>query len=341
MTAWGLDPVVPVLGLGLCVAYVLGVRRVLDRCGSWPVLRSVAFVIGVLAAVAVADGPVGSAAHRSFSAFTTQVVVLLVVAPVPLAFGRPLTLAVAALPDRAAARIRAALDGRLLRTFGSPMVGPLLVPVALAAVFFTPVLQASLTHLVAYEVLHLVLLALGFLFALPLAGERGEEGALALAVGLFVGFAELLLDALPGIVVRLDTHLLAAPFYLRTATAAAALRDQQLGGAILWGLGESLDIPFLAILLVRWMHADAREAARVDRALDAQAAVAASAVAAVDPGASAVAGVDSASGADGASREARTVPWWELESGVFSGPRAREFRRAAQRSPRPEEHPNT
>ncbi len=52
----------------------------------------------------------------------------------------------------------------------------------------------------------------------------------------------------------------------------SALGDQRLGAGILWGFGELFGLAALAIVLYQWMRHEEREAVRVDRRLDAEAA---------------------------------------------------------------------
>jgi cytochrome c oxidase assembly factor CtaG len=133
----------------------------------------------------------------------------------------------------------------------------------------------------------------------PLWESQTLESRIPYALALLVAFIELLADALPGIIVRLDTHVLAAGYFL----TPQPLRDQQLGGDLLWGLGEVIDLPFLVLLLVQWVRSDARDAQAADEALDARQA------ATTGP----------------ASAEAVWErPWWETDASVF-GDRASTF----------------
>ena len=91
---------------------------------------------------------------------------------------------------------------------------------------------------------------------------------LALAIGVF----ELILDAVPGIVLRLNTHVATTYFDVRTHTSWApdALHDQQIAGALLWTVAEVIDLPFLVLIYRQWLRADERDAARIDTVLDAE-----------------------------------------------------------------------
>ncbi|MCU7726877.1 cytochrome c oxidase assembly protein [Actinoplanes sp. KI2] len=271
--------------------YLWGVRRV----RRWPLRDTAAFLLlGVGSLVAVS-----AIAPARFPAYAVEVMALLLVVPFLMALGHPLQLALGALPPRGAERLRTALANPVARLFSQPIVGPLMLAVLPFGIFFTALLPASLTHPVVLALLRLVLLAAGIIVLVPLWESQTLETRIPYALALLVAFIELLADALPGIIIRLDTHVLAAGQFV----TAHPLRDQQLGGDLLWGMGEVIDLPFLVLLLVQWVRSDARDARAADEALDAR----------------------RASTTGPATAEAVWErPWWETDASVF-GDRAPSF----------------
>jgi putative membrane protein len=326
LTAWTVDPVALLILITAGGAYLAAVRRVRRAGGSWPVSRSIWFLgLGLGSLLVATMGWPGVYAHVLFSAFTLQTTVLLMVTPLFLAFGRPLTLAAQSLPHRQAGWLSRQTRRRPFRVMSSPMVGPLLVPLAISLVFFTGLLETSLRIYPVYELLHVALLGAGFVLTLPLVGANLSATSVSIAAGLFVGFVELLLDAIPGIVVRLTTHLLAAGYYLGLGRPwpPTPLHDQQFGGAILWFVAETADLPFLLLLLLVWIRTDEREAAAADHALDELHAPPAGTI----PGPAGAAPVTAARVPTGEPERFR--PWWETNPEVFQDQRAALFRRAA------------
>ncbi|HKT01345.1 MAG TPA: cytochrome c oxidase assembly protein, partial [Rugosimonospora sp.] len=167
-------------------------------------------------------------------------------------------------------RLEAVLGSRAATFFTVPVVSPLLLAVIPFLLYFTPVYRLSLTHPALLPPVHLVLLLVGVAVLVPLWEADTLATRVPYALALLFALIELLADAVPGIVVRLDTHLLAAGYFAALARpwGPSPLHDQQLGGDLLWCVGEAVDLPFLALLVVQWVRADAREAARVDRELD-------------------------------------------------------------------------
>jgi putative copper resistance protein D len=214
----------------------------------------------------------GAYAHTLFWAYTVQIMALLTVCPVLLSLGAPLRLAGRVLPPGARRRMVAVRDGRVLRLLTFPAVAPALLAFVPFAIYFTGVYPATLRHPPLYALFHLVLLAVGFLLVCPLSEPAVIPRMFSYPLAIFVAFGTVLLDAFPGIVIRFDQHLIAASYYLALPHPwlMNPLTDQQYGGDALWCVGETIDIPFLAVLVIAWMRAERTETVRVDAYLDAR-----------------------------------------------------------------------
>jgi putative membrane protein len=268
VTSWTMDAGAVALAAALIAAYSLGVARVRARGLVWPIRRSVAWFVGVASLLLVTLGWLGARAHALLWVYTVQVLVLLFGTPVLLAYGRPLALAVDALSTTASARLLRLRSGWIARRVANPAVGPLVVPVVLGVIFFSPVLRVTLEHAWAYELLQIALVGIGLLIAIALVGDGAErDTSLALAATVAIAFMELLFDAIPGIVLRLRTHLVATAYWTRVhhAGGLSALTDQQHAGAALWFIAEFADLPFLLIVIRRWIRVDQLDAVRMDR----------------------------------------------------------------------------
>jgi putative membrane protein len=301
LTAWTVDPVgIAVVALG-AIWYGRAVLRVRRR-SSWRAGRCVLFGVGLLLLLYATCGWFGAYAHVFLWAYTAQVMVLLVVAPVLLLLGRPLSL-VRSLDDGSGSSslvVRAA-DSRLVAALSHPAVGPVLLPLATGLLFFSSVLvwvQASRPVFAGAQV---VLLVLGLVMALGITGEGAAVSSMTMAAVVLCAFLELLADAVPGIAMRLRDTVLAPTHYLEVARGGgpSPLNDLHLAGSILWFVAETIDLPVLAILVVVWIRADEREARAIDRRLDAAAP-------ALEDGELA-------------------PPWWTTDAQVFGSRRAAEL----------------
>ena len=295
--------------LGATVLIGLGYarsRRRAHRLGlRWPVGRDVLVGVGLLAAVWTSSGILQERAGDVMWVWTAQQLLLLLVIPIVVLAGQPIALVRRTSGERSP--VLHVLASRPVRVLAHPMVGPLLVPVIAGLLFFGGLGALALQSTAGGWALHVLLLGLGALIALPLVDQDDRRSSLAVGLALGVGILELLLDAFPGIALTFDGHLTLAHY----VGNPAALADQHTAGGILWAVAEILDLPFLVLVATRWMRADAIEARRVDAELDARAASARLGTDA--PGGSPAGGPSGAGTAEPAPHPDTpplTRPWW-------------------------------
>jgi putative copper resistance protein D len=253
--------------------YLLGVRQLTARGDRWPVLRTVAFLAGGLGVIAVATLS-GLAAYDEelFGAHMVQHMLLSMVAPVFLALGAPVTLALRTLPARQRGWLLAVLHTRVLRALTFPLVPWLLFVGSPFALYFSGWYPATLDHRVLHELLHVHLLAVGCLFFWPIVGVDPLPGRAGYPFRLLLLAATLPFHAFLGIaIMSVDDSgrgLIAASHYVPLRGVQGAVFQQQVGGGALWASGDLVGVLFLAVVLTQWMRASEREAAREDRRLD-------------------------------------------------------------------------
>jgi cytochrome c oxidase assembly factor CtaG len=111
----------------------------------------------------------------------------------------------------------------------------------------------------------------GLLMVLPIAAHSVMHTSFFITVEFLLAFVALLLDAIPGLLLRLNDAVLdhapaivgRMPFWFPTP-----LHDQHLSGDFLWFIAEIADVPILVILFVRWMRLDRREGKKLDELSD-------------------------------------------------------------------------
>lgn len=301
-TAWTVQPLVIAAVVLLAAWYVHGVRRLEATTRvRWPRGRAVTFAFGLLLMLWAGSGFWQVYGHSLYWVWTSQTLMLWLLIPSVLLWGHPLQLARTLRRD---GRVDRMLRSRPARIVSNPLIGPALVPILSFALLFGPLPGWAISTGAVGWPLHLVLVVVGGLMVLPLVGLDDDVSSLAVGLSLAIGSFELVIDALPGIVLRLHTHLATTWFDHRDlyGWAPRPLRDQQLGGGILWTLAEIIDLPFLWLVYRRWLRADARDAARVDAVLEAE-RVARRAITR-DPAEA----DDTGDIPDGAAD--RDVPWW-------------------------------
>jgi len=272
-TQWAVQPLAIAAVLVAAAWYLRAVRRLAaedSAGGRWPVRRSVLFGAGLALLVWTTCGFAQAYASTLYWVWTAQALALFLLVPFVLLSGQPLQLA----------RTQSGRDGlvdRLLRSragrlLSNPLVGPALVPLLSGVLFFGPLAGWAIAFPVLGWALQLVLVAVGGLILLPLIGLGDEPSSLAVGLTLAIGSFELVLDAIPGIALRMHTSLATSYFDYRSARSwsPGPLHDQRIAGAILWCVSEIIDLPFLLIVFRRWLRADARDAAAIDAVLDAE-----------------------------------------------------------------------
>lgn len=267
---WTWQPVAIVLVLALGWWYLRNVRR-LQRSGRrWPVRRSTTFALGLALGIWATCGFLQVYLRSLYWVWTTQVLGLWLLLPAILLAGQPLQLALAVHGQQT--RLARMLRSPLARFLSNPLVGPALVPALSALLFFGPVPAWAAFNPAFGWLLQPALVIVGALILLPLLGVDTNPSTLAVALGLAIGSFELVLDAIPGIVLRLHTSLVSSYFDLRVVHdwSRTALHDQQTAGSVLWVISEIIDLPFLLLVFRQWLRADARDAAAVDAVLEAE-----------------------------------------------------------------------
>jgi putative membrane protein len=266
LTQWTPQPVAIAVAVLLTAAYLHGLRRV----DSWPRWRVAVFALGVLVLLWTSCGFLQVYADSLYWAWTTQTLLLWLVAPILLLSGHPVQLWRAS--AGAGSWIERVLRSRFSRIVANPLVGPALVPLLSGVLFFGPLPGWAIEWAPVGWLLQVSLLVIGGLMVLPLVGLEEDATSLAVGLSLAIGTFELVLDALPGVILRLHAGLVTSWFDHRAhhSWTPNALHDQRVAGAILWCIAEIIDLPFLVLVYRRWLRADARDAAQVDAVLEAE-----------------------------------------------------------------------
>jgi cytochrome c oxidase assembly factor CtaG len=271
LTTWQLNPVALTAIVVAALAYAFCIVLIRRRGGRWRVRPTLGFAALGLGSYAVIEfGFLGVYSSELRFAFTTRIALLLFAVPALLATGKPVELVRAALTGRALYVVNRLLASKLLGVMGNAVFGPVFA-LAAFSVFLTPLAGVLRASPGAEDAIGLVVPAVGLVLVLPLTELVVVRTGLFIAAEFLLAFAELVVDAIPGIVLRLsDTILDHASPLVGTVPGwfPSAIRDQQLSGDLLWLIAEVADIPILILLFVRWSRHDRRETASIDELSD-------------------------------------------------------------------------
>lgn len=262
-----------VVGLG-STAYLVGILTLRRRGQSWPVLRTIAWSIGLLLVGYATAGGLGTYSHAMFSAHMAAHMVLSMVAPIFLVLGAPVTLALRALPGADVSGghgprqwLAAALRSRPARLVAHPVTAAVVSVASLYVVYFSGLFETLMRSHLGHATMELHFLLAGCLFFEVLVGDAPIPRRLSHLARLGLLLVVMPFHAFFAISVMSSSTVLGGDYYalLDRGFATDLLDDQYLGGSMTWALGELPMVLVLVVLLAQWVRSDQLVAARLDR----------------------------------------------------------------------------
>ena len=255
-----IDPSVVALSVIVAFFYVRGVRIV--RRDAIPIRRRVSFFAGLLALCVALSRYVEGAAATKFSAHMAQHMILLVVAPPLLVYGRPALALLMSMSLSTRRRVRHIESGDpagfVLRVGGHPAVVGALYTVALWSWHLPAAYQEAIRSAPVHVGEHLTFLAVGLLFWGTVIGA-GTRRRVSYPAALALVFATMLPGVWLAMILTFAPHLV-YPVY---GSHAGALADQELAGALMWAPMALISSVAIGTLVLRWFRVlDMRNAAR-------------------------------------------------------------------------------
>jgi len=277
VTQWTADPVIIALVVAGGGCYLAAVRKVRRGGGSWGTGRVVAFCgLGLGMLVIATMSWTGVYQGVLFYARAVQTVLLVLVVPLFLAMGKPLTLIETAFPITATS-VHAVVRSRVAKILTFPAITALALVAVPMTMYFTSWYTAAFHSGTIREATYLVLMVPGYVFFWTLLRIDPVPVLYAYGVAMWITAAEVVGDAFFGIAVIADNNLIAGPHYHAVGYpwGPGLAASQVIGGGAIWILGDLVGLPFLAVALIQMMREDQAEAAAIDAELDAAAAGAA------------------------------------------------------------------
>jgi len=246
----------PVLSIAVIAVYVWAVRgyRELYPARGFEAWRVLTFILGFVCFGLALSAPVNVLAERSFAAHMAQHVVLMLVAAPLVLLGAPLLLAVA-VPSRDKARMVAGVAGHpVMHAVFAPIVGWVLFVGVLWGAHFSPLYEGALESGWVHVVEHALFITAAFLFWLPVV----QVGFVPRPVSFPARMLYLVLmfpqGAFLGLAIYGSRHVLYAHY--ATVLGAAAVGDQQNGGAIMWIAGGFIMFAAFMLVAASWARSE-------------------------------------------------------------------------------------
>jgi putative copper resistance protein D len=209
------------------------------------------------------------------SAHMGQHIVLMMISPVLLVLGGPITLALRAFtPARRGETgpremLLAGVQSRVVRVLTHPLVALAIFASGPFVVYFTGLFEYAMRHHTAHLLMSVHFLLAGFLFYEVLIGidPLPKRPPYVARLGMQLGVVGI--HAFFGLALMESARLIAADYYRQLGTEISwlpdPLPDQILAGQLTWGFAEIPGLLVLGALFVQWIRSDEREARRFDR----------------------------------------------------------------------------
>lgn len=254
--------------------YLAGVWRLRRRGDSWPLYRTILWVLGMITLFYITSGGVNVYQKYLFSTHMLMHMVLTMLVPVLLVPGAPVTLAARAIrkrqDDSRGARewILLAVHSKPAGILANPFVAAGLFAGSLWVFYYSPIFSWATTDHIGHEWMVVHFLITGYLFVQSLIGIDPVPWRLPYPFRLLLLLGTMAFHAFFGLAIMTGTGLFLADWYGAMGWGTSALADQQAGGGIAWSIGELPTIALAIIVAIQWSRSDDKETRRRDRNAD-------------------------------------------------------------------------
>ena len=276
ITVWRIDWLWLGVSLLAVALYLAGLWRMRARGDSWPVLRTLGWVLGWAIFVWATSGAPGVYGRVLFSVHMLLHMTVSMAAPILMVLAAPVTLALRTLTPRQDKTLgpRELLLGlvhsRYLAVLGNPIVAAAIFFGSLVGFYYSPLFELALRTHTGHVLMTTHFLLAGYLFVWVLVGIDPGPKRWPPSLRLVILFVTISFHAFFGVALTTGTTLLAPTFYqsLHLPWAVDLLADQRNGGAVAWGVGELPTLILALLVTLAWVRTDAAETKRLDRQAD-------------------------------------------------------------------------
>ena len=275
--AWRVDPI-PILGVALtAAAYWWAVRHVAHRHPPHRPSRgrSVAFMAGLAAILLALISPIEAYEGQLFSVHMVQHMLLELVAAPLLLLGAPITLSLRAASTSGRRWLLGILQSRVVHVLSFPLIAWLLFAGVNWGWHFSALYNVALENPPLHYVQHATFLAAALLFWWPIVGLDPSPWRMAYPLRLFYLFLAMPQNSFLGVSLMSAGQALYPHYLTARSWGPSPLDDQNLGGTVMWVVGDMVFLVAMGLVVVAWARLEDRRTVRLDARLDAAEAAAA------------------------------------------------------------------
>ena len=276
LTVWKFDLAWVLICLFGAGFYLLAVIRLRRRGDRWPVQRTVFWILGLIVLFYTTNGALNAYEAYLFSIHMLGHMFLMMLIPILLVLGAPMTLLLRSVRKRndgswgAREWVMWGIQTPWSKLVTNPIVAAIIFAGSLWIFYYTPLFRWAAEDHLGHQWMIIHFLISGYLFSLSLIGVDPVPKRFPYPIRLVTLLATMGFHAFFGVTIMSSTGLLLADWYgaMGRTWGAPPLEDQITGGGIAWGIGELPTLMLAIIVAVMWSRSDARESKRSDRAAD-------------------------------------------------------------------------
>ncbi len=249
LTTWQLLPAVTASIVVVAGLYGYGAWRVGRRHPRrpWPLARCAAFYAGLLVVAIALESSVGVYDDVLFTDHMVQHLLLVMVAPPLLIFGRPITLLLHASRNPLHSRVKRVLRSRAVTVITCPPAALGLYVVVITTTHLTPFMNLVLENQVVHDAEHVLYLVTGYLYFLPIIGSEPFRWRISMMGRYLLLMLAMPADAAVGVTLMITDHEL-FPAYADVGRTwgPSLVGDLNKGGVVMW-IGSDIVMTVLAV----------------------------------------------------------------------------------------------
>ena len=273
---WQFEPVFLVGGLIAAALYVAGTVRLRSRGDSWPVGRTIAWLLGVIAVMWSTNSGLAVYSPVDFSIHMLQHMVLSMIAPILLVMGTPITLALRAINPAPSGRrgprewIAWGINTPVAKFITHPLWVLLIFTVGLYGLYYTPLFGWLMGSHLGHLAMQVHFLLAGYLFSYVVLGLDPAPRVLAPWLRMLMLLVAMSLHSFFAVPIMMSDIVFAGDWYsqVQPPWVTDLVARTKLAGGIAWGIAEVPSLMLMIVLAVQWARSDDREARRHDRQAD-------------------------------------------------------------------------
>ena len=264
---WQFAPVVSAALLLLAAGYLAGVWRVARRhpARPWPAWRTLVFLAGLGVIAVATQSSIGAYDDVLFSDHMVQHLLLIMIAPVLLVLGRPVTLLLHSAGNPVHTWVKRAVRSRIVTALTWPPAATVLYGAVVAGTHLTPLMNLVVENEAVHDAEHALYLVTGYLFFLPVLGSEPIRWRVPMAGRYLMLLVTMPLDTAVGVLLMIAPHeMFPAYAHAGRTWGPGLLADLHAGGVIMWA-GSDAIMTVLALAVAVLLIRDPRQSSLLGR----------------------------------------------------------------------------